>query len=356
MEAVLKVPVVVKNNLALSFCDELKSEQYLSMPIGEYLKKLDQKGLYGGRFRHSFSLRPDLPVGYYEDLFPIYVSELTAKNPITLNLKFLTGKSISIKVDLFYEVKKLKLLIQEKEGIPSDQNRIVYKGMQLQDDQNLADYGVSDGVTMHVIMRLRGGGCLPTLFVDVSNENSFIDSEFSDSAPDWRIVRNGLNLEGFCRNSKCAAIDQRVICPVPCTVFDLIGEKQLVECPMCRERVKPIMCGFTNCSYTFEGTKVENNSLVKFQQDSPVWVGNHYRHYDPEVSGVAEWKSLKIITKFRGSLEGLSTFCFLCLRQKKPENSDEFVTANCGHIYHEECRKQFSLDLKDSCLICSKKL
>lgn len=58
---------------------------------------------------------------------------------------------------------EIKSLIQDKEGIPPDQQRLVFDGRQLEDDRILADYGVKLDSVIHLILRLRGGGLDPEM-------------------------------------------------------------------------------------------------------------------------------------------------------------------------------------------------
>ena len=69
----------------------------------------------------------------------------------------LTGKTVTIVVRKDDSVKNLKEKVQDREGIPSDQQRIVYAGKELLDHKTLSDYDISKDATLHLVLRLRGG-------------------------------------------------------------------------------------------------------------------------------------------------------------------------------------------------------
>ena len=74
-----------------------------------------------------------------------------------IHVKTLTGKSIALRVTPEYTTRDIQLLIQDKEGIPPDQQRLVFAGKQLEEERTLADYNIFQRVTLHLILRLRGG-------------------------------------------------------------------------------------------------------------------------------------------------------------------------------------------------------
>jgi uncharacterized ubiquitin-like protein YukD len=83
------------------------------------------------------------------------VAPAASANAGTIHIKTMTGKLVPIQASPSETIAIIKLRYQDSEGVPPDQMRLITKGEELKDEATLADSGIKDGDTLHLMLRLR---------------------------------------------------------------------------------------------------------------------------------------------------------------------------------------------------------
>lgn len=73
-------------------------------------------------------------------------------------IKSINGKTRTLQVQPTTTIAELKAQIQEKEGVSPEEQRLIYAGKNLDDTKTVADYNLGADATVHLVLRVRGGG------------------------------------------------------------------------------------------------------------------------------------------------------------------------------------------------------
>ncbi|KAG0361826.1 hypothetical protein BGX24_005268, partial [Mortierella sp. AD032] len=245
---------------------------------------------------------------------------LTDKD-ITLQIKCLTGVTRTMVCQPTLTGKDLKNLYWQQYDIPFGMARFIYEGKEVWDDSILHEMGIRADCTLHVVLRLRGGGNLPGIvFSDVSDTSNVRKVQFSQNAPRGRFAAPGTNVECNC----ACTPTHKIICTKSYSTLEL--SESTFECPNCNrtDAIVPVTVGFMQCKYRFHGIKETG------EQYSSDWVEVNQRDCYQLFSSdnTTAWRRLVIESVDLRECDE----CTICL-----EKLQSFSTLECGHKFHDGC-------------------
>ncbi|KAH7823666.1 putative Ubiquitin family protein [Monocercomonoides exilis] len=276
---------------------------------------------------------------------------------IFIFIKKLSGKTLRIDVNSEMTIEELKERIYEYDNTFSSKYRMIFAGKQLENGRTLKDYGIYREAIINLVLRLRGGGSCPShAFVDVTKTDALVESSFSNTAPPWRIVGSGINIEGICENEGCPAFKKQVICRWGMKTFDLYGSKPF--CPCCLKQIVPLKPGFYDCRWRISSVKEDGTRMQMPWKEA----GNEkYTTYDEKEAGTAKFLLLQIEALPRGRVVKHPTLpydvavpevCGIC---HKWQFNGSVQIYKCGHSFHRNCGSDWE-ETVGECPICQMKM
>lgn len=175
----------------------------------------------------------------------------------------LTKKQLEIEIETTDTILWLKQKILEREGIPINQQRLIHRGRQLNDDRTLAEHAIERGAIIHLVYCLRGGGD----GFEFASMEKMRPVELVKDGPNRLIIRKkGLFLSGICKNQACSIYDEIFVASIGMGTFDAQNLNDRCHCPECFRQTDHKHVGFYKCTFSVDGT-TSQGQIKKFERN-----------------------------------------------------------------------------------------
>lgn len=238
------------------------------------------------------------------ELPPIWVQCYPANSMMQIFVKTLTGQTLTVPLPTSATVHDLALYIQSKEQIPVDQQRLVYAGALLEMDAALSHYKIGDLTTLHLILRLRGGGSngpATHAFADMSAAAKVSKTRPADEHdPAWTLIAPGINIEVHClgkgAKGRCEATGKRAFIQWGTASPWILGEHgPRSQCSVCDGPVQLKGCAFTGCKWRWFARKAEGTLDVSAPWKVSATGKCHSFSSSSDGTGMATYETLMIM-------------------------------------------------------------
>lgn len=254
---------------------------------------------------------------------------------IYIRTSFGHGITYSVNVESSMTIRELKQRLCEKiSGFNVETMDLIFNKEQLYDEDSMVDYDIWSGSILELIdsrdQARQFGGFIGLKFVDVSDDRSLKRIEWAKTAPRWRRARQGLCLEGPCKNSNCEAFKQTVIISLGFRTFDLVSDvnEYTCKCPICKQWVEPITCAFNNCWWRYEGIKSYGNLPPKSCSCDWKQADDAYNRFDENQSETISWRKLKFEVVKQNTTEMSVNPIEVAIEPEEPNDSKIWIQSS----------------------------